>query len=447
MSEINVYLDFFMAIPVLIMLPVNKLYGKGSRRRSSSVIRLMGIVDVFMLFLLSFGNAVYIKHTQTGINSVLFRAAGFAVGIGNACYYTILGLFVHYLEMIIEERWDKRYVWTHRIVDLLSAVSGLMWIVLGLSGNILRVGQGRDVFVPRILSIVGMVYGYIVMLTAIYLVYDARKILTVDERRLMIIFVILPVMGGLLKNLFTQVFVMPVMITVSLLLIQTYIQFNREILIQKQEKELERARVDILMSQMSPHFVYNALNTIYSLCDISVDKAKEAIATFAEYLRGSFRRTSADELISFDQELEHVRNYLAIEKLRFDDSLGIEYDIRAKDCRIPPLSVQTLVENAVRHGIEKNIDGGTVYISSFSDDKFFTVKIRDTGIGFDTSEILNDDSEDRDTQKVTGQNMGLGINSSRYRLKKLCDGELIIDSKKGVGTEVTIIIPKKKTDN
>lgn len=439
MSEINVYLDFFMAIPVLIMLPVNKLYGKGSRRRSSSIIRLMGIFDVVMLFLLSFGNAVYIKCRGTGMDPSVSRITGIAVGTGNACYFTILGLFVHYLEMIIEERWDKQYVWPHRIVDLLSAVCGLMWIVLGISGYLLHATDGKDVFVPRILSFVGMIYGYVVMLTAMYLVYDARRVLSVDEKRVMMVFVIMPVLGGLLKKTFVHVFVMPVMLTVSLLLIQNYIQFHREILMQKQEKELERARVDIMMSQISPHFVYNALNAIYSLCDISVDKAKEAIATFADYLRGNFRKNPADGLISFKQELEHVRNYLTIEKLRFADSLCIEYDIRSQDCRIPPLTVQTLVENAVRHGIEKKVGGGTVYISSYEDDKSFVIKVKDTGVGFDPSDIPY---KDRDHERAENRNMGLGIDNSRYRLEKLCNGELLIDSKKDSGTEVTIIIPK-----
>ena len=134
----------------------------------------------------------------------------------------------------------------------------------------------------------------------------------------------------------------------------------------------------------------------------------------------------------FTTELEHLKNYLYIEKLRFDYLLNIEYDIQAADFELPLLSVQPLVENAVKHGVGMKKGGGTVKISYVETDSAFEVIVSDDGVGFDVNAPKKDDGRSH-----------VGMENTRKRLRDMCGAELIITSKPGEGTTARVIIPKK----
>jgi sensor histidine kinase YesM len=136
-------------------------------------------------------------------------------------------------------------------------------------------------------------------------------------------------------------------------------------------------------------------------------------------------------LIAFTTELEHVKTYLEIEKIRFDDTLEIEYDIRCVDFQLPVLTVQPIVENAVKHGTSRKRGGGKVTISTREDDEFYIVTVSDTGCGFDPA-VRKDDGKKH-----------VGIENVRQRLSNMCGGVLTIESEIGVGTVVNIRIPKE----
>ncbi len=137
----------------------------------------------------------------------------------------------------------------------------------------------------------------------------------------------------------------------------------------------------------------------------------------------------------FTQELEHLKKYLYIEKLRFDDLLNIEYDIQTTDFMLPLLSVQPLVENAVKHGVGMKEDGGTVRISTRETETAYEVIISDDGVGFDV-----------DAQKNDGRSH-IGMENSQKRLHDMCGGEVIIESVVGKGTTATVTLPKEGQPN
>ncbi len=141
------------------------------------------------------------------------------------------------------------------------------------------------------------------------------------------------------------------------------------------------------------------------------------------------------ELISFERELAHVQGYLSLEKMRFEDELNVEYRIESLRGMLPPLTVQPLVENAVRHGVAKKEGGGTVSISSFENEDAFYVVIKDDGVGFDPDAPQKDDRTH------------VGIQNVRNRLAAQCGGRLEIRSAPGAGTSATIILPKKAAGN
>ena len=160
---------------------------------------------------------------------------------------------------------------------------------------------------------------------------------------------------------------------------------NREILLKKQQADLARLQADLVMNRLKPHFIYNALNTIYALCDSSAEETKNAISMFAGYLRASLVDIDAHRLVPFEEELRRVKDYLAIEKLRFGEKIDIEYDIREVDFLIPPLALMTIAENAVNYAVERKPDGGRIVITSDRNGNGYTVTVSDTGDGFDTS--------------------------------------------------------------
>lgn len=204
---------------------------------------------------------------------------------------------------------------------------------------------------------------------------------------------------------------------------------------ERTQKELYEAKVQIMVSQIRPHFMYNALTSIAMMCELDPKTAKEATITFAKYLRGNMDSLKQTKPVPFETELEHLKKYLYIEKLRFDDLLNIEYDIQTTDFELPMLSIQPLVENAVKHGVGMKDDGGTVRISTRETDDAFEVIIEDDGVGFDTSAPKKDDGRSH-----------VGMENTRKRLKEMCNADIVITSEIGKGTTARVIIPKKKED-
>lgn len=196
------------------------------------------------------------------------------------------------------------------------------------------------------------------------------------------------------------------------------------------EAELLQSRIAIMLSQIQPHFLYNALSTIRSLCRRDPDKAELATIEFTKFLRGNMDSLTADKPISFAQELAHTQNYLALELLRFPKKLNIVYDIQTEAFRLPTLTLQPIVENAVRYGVSKRVNGGTVTISTQETERAFTVTVSDDGVGCD----MNQTHEDGRTH--------IGISNVQLRLAAMCGGTLSIASTPNVGTQATITIPK-----
>ncbi len=205
---------------------------------------------------------------------------------------------------------------------------------------------------------------------------------------------------------------------------------------ERAEKEAYEAKVSVMVSQIQPHFMYNALTSIAMMCQIDPDTAQEATVTFAKYLRGNMDSLKQTKPIPFEQELEHLKKYLYIEKLRFGKKLNIEYDIQAADFVLPQLSIQPLVENAVKHGVGMKKKGGTVTIATRETETAYEVIISDDGVGFDTTAEKKDDGRSH-----------VGMENTIRRVKDMCGGEIRIESKVGEGTTATVILPKEGQPN
>ena len=197
------------------------------------------------------------------------------------------------------------------------------------------------------------------------------------------------------------------------------------------EAQLKESRISIMLSQIQPHFIYNTLGTIERMCLKDPEKAFDLVRNFSLYLRGNFSELDSVAPIRFAEELKHVEYYVNIEKVRFPD-MNIVYDVEATAFVLPALSVQPLVENAIKHGLMRLEEGGTVVIHSYETPTHFCVEVRDDGIGFDTGLPIDEKKH-------------VGLRNIQGRLKAMVDGDLSLESQPGVGTKAVIRIPKEVT--
>lgn len=234
---------------------------------------------------------------------------------------------------------------------------------------------------------------------------------------------------------------------ISVLLAKRYSDTFKEI--ENLNKELKE--VDVLKNQMldmklaflqaqiKPHFLFNALNVIATLCILEPSKARDLILELAKYLHHSFNFNKFSHYISFKEELEFVKAYVNIEKARFRDKLNVIYEIDdINGLQVPPLIIQPIVENAIRHGIRKKVKGGSVIIRVKNEENKYLLEVLDNGIGMTEEKINNILDEDR--------NEGVGLPNINGRLKEIYGIGLKIESKIDEGTLVSVTIPKSKGD-
>ena len=197
------------------------------------------------------------------------------------------------------------------------------------------------------------------------------------------------------------------------------------------EKKLSDEKMELLRRRIQPLFIYNSINIIRSLARTDEKRAVEVIDYFSDYLKAHFRNIETEDMIPFDAEIENVKAFLALAEADSTRDIQIVYDLEETNFRIPQLSLEPVVENAVRHGIDEN--GGTITISSFKEDNCYIIRTTDTG------------NDAQYTESAESDRMAIGISNTRKRLELLCNGRLQVDISP-YGTTADIIIPVK-TDN
>lgn len=278
-------------------------------------------------------------------------------------------------------------------------------------------------FMPGMLVIIGIT---LTLGVAVEYVRYLKKV----ERIAVILFLILPLIGTVIQTIFYGVSLAYLCLAVSALILffsylHNYIEFNAE-----KEKLLTEERIRLFNHQIQPHFIFNSLAVIRHLIGKSQQEAIESLNEFSGYLRSCTDFLNESNCIPVSRELDLVRHYLYMEKKRFGDDITIIYDIEDEDFQLPPFAIQTMVENAVTHGLRAAGNGnGKITISARREGNNHVVRIIDNGAGFDTG--LIDESAESHT----------GIRNTEQRLYLLCRGSLDIKSCKNEGTAVTITVP------
>lgn len=260
----------------------------------------------------------------------------------------------------------------------------------------------------------------------VFIITVFNKRLNLTEKIAFSLYCIFPVIAIICQNAFPGYAIAYLSIIISIEILFLFVNVRKNILLADEAKRNKEAEIKIMMSQIQPHFIYNTLASISTLIKIDPDKAQEGLDAFTEYLRANLASLSKTDLIPFSNELKHIETYLSLEKMRFDERLSIIYDIQTSDFLVPPLSIQPIVENAVKHGILKKLEGGVISISTHESPDAYYVEIKDNGVGFDPMAIK------------PGSGVHIGIDNVKNRLTTMCHADLIIHSEINVGTTVLI---------
>lgn len=203
-----------------------------------------------------------------------------------------------------------------------------------------------------------------------------------------------------------------------------------------QRELLSRSELKALQAQINPHFLFNAINTIVSLTRTQPDNARRLLIHLGNYFRTNLQQEA--EVVDLNREIEHINSYIEIEKARFGDKLEIMYNIPQNiDCKLPPLLLQPIVENAIKHGVLGKIEGGKVEIIAEDNHRETKLVVKDNGVGISEDKLgcLFDESDN---------NESIGLKNVNERLKnKYGEGYgLILESEINKGTTATMVIPK-----
>lgn len=423
-------LEFFFAIVSLILLGGCLLDHERERQANRIFIvmlvvhTLMNVVDALLWLWCDVPELL----TLVKVLSFLSYALGVAI------FVLFSSLLVCYLQ-----EYAAVSVWVTRLVAAVSALALIMWAISLFNGmyyywdenGVCRLGGGYWV---------SQAFGIFFLALNIALVLKYRRAIPKRDGGVLILYSAIPLAAYALIPLWD---VVPLYMasTISLLLyyIAIHLEHGQRVAQQRaqlarQELELHDSRTAVMLSQIQPHFLYNTLTAIAQLCEKNPKRAKETTLYFSEYLRGNLNALNQNASIPFEKELEHVKTYLAIEQVRFADDLTVVYDIQATDFSLPPLCLQPLVENAVKHGVGMKENGGIVTIRTRELADCFEVTVEDDGVGFDPAMMSKDGKAH------------IGIPNVRERLEKMARGELTIISALGAGTTVTLRIPEKGLD-
>ena len=411
MSLLNVSLLVFSALVTLFLLigAITDMNRK-SRFMSSFIILLISNI------LMQLGEAGIWFFAGELENIVLLNISAMMSMVFS---YVLISAYAHCLTEFVCERKKVSFVPNYSILAICSIY--ILLSVISLFNGMFFSFDENGCFVNGPMYGLVRAFDLIVIIIGIFWVMCYRKILTLREISFLISFNVLPLLSMTLQRFWEPT---PQYMAVTLSLIVIYVLFHGEI-----TRQLADSRISIMLSQIQPHFMHNMLTTIMYMCRTEPEEAEKTVGQFADYLRANMDSLTLKQCIQFETELKHVKTYWSLEEKRFGDKIRAVYDIQENSFMLPSLTIQPIVENAVKHGMRKGKQL-TVTIRTYSDVNNYYVEINDDGRGFDVNAFENDGKSH------------IGIKNVQQRLKMMCGGELMVNSVPDQGTDAVIKIPK-----
>lgn len=407
-----------MGILIFLIHAVNILIKKKRRRDE------LCLLDFLLFTVLHF--SVYLVFT--------FLKNDHASNAFVIAFYTAFYIFNN-IEAFLLFRYTLSYMeWKEKRKKKLFLVNVVIFFVfvaldlINIFTGIFFGAQGGQYLRSRTM-ILSQGYQFVTFGVIFYTAVTDRK-LNAREKIAFSLYCILPLIAIILQNIFKGYAIAYASILLAAEILFFFISVQRNIALAEEQEKNRESQIRIMMSQIRPHFIYNSLSAISTLIPMDPPQAKSALDAFADYLRLNLSSLTETRLIPFEVELQHIKTYISLEKMRFKDRVNVVYNVWTTDFDVPPLSIQPIVENAIKHGILKKIEGGTVTITVCETPPAYIVKIKDDGVGFDMDEV-----------DFAG-NEHIGLNNIRFRIAKMSAGTLTVKSEPGKGTEVTVTFGK-----
>jgi two-component system LytT family sensor kinase len=270
--------------------------------------------------------------------------------------------------------------------------------------------------------------GLLSMVINFCVIYIYRNHITSGLQVSVAIYTCLPIVGVIIQSYIYGLSIMLWTNSMALIIVFLIMIYSQTKMYYENEQKLTEMKMEVMISQIQPHFLYNSFAVIDQLMKKDPELARKALNSFSTYLRCNINSLKRIGLIDFSEEFKHIEAYLTLEKMRYGEFLNVVYDIQVDNFMLPPLSIQPLVENAVQHGLSDKEDGGTVTIKTRELEDRYLVIVSDDGLGFDNEN--------------NGNGNHIGIENIRSRLHSMCHGSLDITSNPGQGTVVTVNIFK-----
>ena len=431
-------LEFFGAIfcfIAAIYLVISRSVIKKQYKALASLEAAIGVMLFFDAI------AWYYRGTMGATEYLILNVVNFINFVANAILPVFYAIYI--LLSIRGEKSDSKFVYVITGLSLLqllfisfSQFNGFLYRI-DPKTNLYERGPGFDILT---------VMFAIQMIVGIIFIHKYMDNISRPRRYALLTFLILPLAASVV-----QVFIYGYSLSNIACIISGLIMFAqalddnaktmiaKEIFIKKQSDELMDMRTKIALSQIKPEFLYDTLSSIYTLCDTDTARAKEVIVHLSNYLRQDIESIDSENLVSFEKELNHTMVYLELEKTRNPGRFTVEYHTKVSSFKLPALTIQPLVENALTHGIYKlpPDERGNIKISSEKGYGYVKIAVSDNGIGFDYDKLKQEEVVARDLA---------GIQNVRNRLKIMEDAELHIKSKEGEGTTVEIIVPVRNSE-
>lgn len=310
---------------------------------------------------------------------------------------------------------------------ILVAVNAMIYCTAFFSDIAFRYGTDQ-IFRRGPLGFSCHIISGILLLQLAYLSIKKKRYNTNSFSFLPIVIVVLLVLGTIIDSFVLEHYYIDILTVTTVSCCVFYYIWLHLLFVAEHERDLKaEQRIKIMMSQIQPHFLFNTLTTIQTLCTVDPELAADTVQKFGVYLRRNIDSLSSDMLISFDKELEYIKAYSDIEMIRFPN-VKLNFDIQDKDFELPALTVQPMVENAISHGVRIRKQG-LVSVITRCIDGYHEIVIKDNGKGFDVDAVTNMD----DTH--------IGLRNVRERIENICGGTLTVNSIIDEGSEVVIRIP------
>ncbi|MCR4892409.1 MAG: histidine kinase [Lachnospiraceae bacterium] len=360
-------------------------------------------------------------------------------------YSMLDDFFFLYLIASVEEKRTVSPLFMHGALKVFrlglstSLLSSLLFIRSFWTGFFF-ISNEQDIFMPLPWYSVLVVLSSLISIANMALMLRQRKYLGIGKTISCLLYILIPL--GLtyvdisydLTSSYISCAIVMTIIYITVDLKQDEELLNREAAYAKSQSENTTMHLKLMMSQIQPHFLYNSLSSIAYLCRKNPKEAELAVNEFSDYLRMNLRSINSKRPIPFEEELSHVEIFLKLQKRRFPDQIQVEESIEVRDFPIPALTLQPIVENAVKYAVETRFEPTTIRICSREKDGAYVVTVEDNGPGFDFHQKTRDDRPH------------VGIVSARSQLSNMLGGSLDIHSEPRAGTIVTITIPKEKGD-